>query len=317
MEHLDMDTQLSHANYEEMWDQAVAELRNINTYKAAKDKMTCIINASKIITRILCESVCNVTAPGADDYLPALIWALIQANPHCLMSNIDYIASFRSPDKLMSENGYFFMSLQGAASFILNVTCEQLSISHKDFNLGMAAATCSANSGGYNSVPSLQSVSSICRNGTDDINNDFKQKGSDNSPVKVFLIDQCSQGESVRVPLMPPLEPPLLMTVGSGGSLDDRLSVREGRASECRVAMERTKWMMDRLKYFNATFDDLTLADIEGLLKEYNLLARSCDMLLEERRSMVRKLEDADRAVKDITKSLFVGTNDIILEGIW
>ena len=53
----------------------------------------------------------NAAVPGADDFLPVLIYVLIHANPPQLASNLMYIERFRMHSRMMSESAYFFTQL--------------------------------------------------------------------------------------------------------------------------------------------------------------------------------------------------------------
>jgi hypothetical protein len=64
------------------------ELKKINDYKAPRDKMICILNCCKVIYNLLNKA--NTQNPGADDFLPILIYVLLQANPKCLHTNLQY-----------------------------------------------------------------------------------------------------------------------------------------------------------------------------------------------------------------------------------
>ncbi|CAJ0648723.1 7330_t:CDS:10 [Entrophospora sp. SA101] len=101
---------------------AKKELLKINNYKAPRDKLICILNCCKGIYE------------GADKFLPVLIFVILKANPEHLMSNVQYIHRFRSPEKLQSEAGYYLSSLMSAISFIENMDAPLLTITKEEFD---------------------------------------------------------------------------------------------------------------------------------------------------------------------------------------
>ncbi|KAF9106433.1 hypothetical protein BGX27_009173 [Mortierella sp. AM989] len=96
-EHLDIP--LSPHN-EAYLNNAQIELKKINSYKAPRDKVICILNCCKFI----------------------------------FSEFFVYISRFRNPDKLQAEAGYYLASLMGAISFIENLEASSLSISPEEFD---------------------------------------------------------------------------------------------------------------------------------------------------------------------------------------
>ncbi len=135
------------AALEDRWVQAGAELQNMSRFRAPRDKMVCVLNCCRLIANVLHEAT---PAPGgghdpaaarlsvgADEFVPALIFVVLKANPAALHSNLDYIAAYRNPARLRAEPGYFFTQLAMAVSFIQALDEKTLNICEDEFNSGV------------------------------------------------------------------------------------------------------------------------------------------------------------------------------------
>ncbi|KAF9584663.1 hypothetical protein BGW38_005660 [Lunasporangiospora selenospora] len=116
------------SNNETFLKSAQSELRKMNSFRAPRDKVICILNCCKFIFTLIRRSEGN--SKGADTFLPILIYVVLKANPPNLVSNVQ----FRNPDKLQAEAGYYLASLMGAISFIENLEVSSLSISAEEFD---------------------------------------------------------------------------------------------------------------------------------------------------------------------------------------
>jgi hypothetical protein len=47
-----------------------------------------------------------------------LVLLLLQSNPPSLLSNLTYLSNFRPAERLANEDGYFFISLVSAVTFV-------------------------------------------------------------------------------------------------------------------------------------------------------------------------------------------------------
>ncbi|CAN6284835.1 unnamed protein product [Urochloa humidicola] len=124
---------------ETSWLLAQKELQKINMFKAPRDKLSCILNCCKVINNLLLNAsiVSNDNPPGADEFLPVLIYVTIKANPPQLHSNLLYIQRYRRQTRLVSEAQYFFTNILSAESFIWNIDGESLSMNELDFQRKM------------------------------------------------------------------------------------------------------------------------------------------------------------------------------------
>jgi len=102
--------------YECPWPAAQAELRRLAAFKMPEDKVQCITRVSKIIMNLLSLAQ-DKSAPGADDFVPVLVFVIIKANPPSLLSTVQYVDNFYR-DRLQGEDCYWWMQFVGAVEFI-------------------------------------------------------------------------------------------------------------------------------------------------------------------------------------------------------
>uniref|UniRef100_A0A4W3HD35 GTPase-activating protein and VPS9 domain-containing protein 1 n=1 Tax=Callorhinchus milii TaxID=7868 RepID=A0A4W3HD35_CALMI len=101
------------------WPSAQSEIRTINAYKTPRDKVQCILRMCSTIMNLL--SLANEdSVPGADDFVPVLVFVLIKANPPCLLSTVQYINNFYA-SRLSGEESYWWMQFTAAVEFIKTI----------------------------------------------------------------------------------------------------------------------------------------------------------------------------------------------------
>lgn len=122
----------------------------INQYKSPKDKISTIINFCNILSAMILNTSKNknnstnnteknnnnLSAAGADEVLPIVVYALLQGNIKKLKSNINYIRLFRHHSRFDSnKEEYFTTVLESGVEFIdkLNVNTD-LKIEKEEFS---------------------------------------------------------------------------------------------------------------------------------------------------------------------------------------
>jgi len=75
----------------------------------------------------------NNKPTGADDFLPCLIYTILKAKPKNVASDIQFIKSYRSPDRLNGMDDYYFTAFESAIEFIEHLKADKLKIESQEF----------------------------------------------------------------------------------------------------------------------------------------------------------------------------------------
>ncbi|XP_024012207.1 vacuolar protein sorting-associated protein 9A isoform X1 [Eutrema salsugineum] len=244
---------------ETSWLLAQKELQKINMFKAPRDKLMCILSCCKVINNLLLNAsiASKENAPGADEFLPVLIYVTIKANPPQFHSNLMYIQRYRRQSKLVGEAAYFFTNLLSAESFISNIDAKSLSMDEADFEKKMESAR--ARLSGlktYSYQTDHGTASSLSdeptAHNTKRENTLLQSESSDSLSGTNETLNQNSE-----LPIKKPESVSDLENKGAATLLND--------------SSEASKIFKD-YPYIFASAGDLRIGDVEGLLNHYKRL---------------------------------------------
>ena len=302
------------------WQLAMDEIGKMNDYKAPRDKMVCLLNACKVIVRLLTEASEDVgaTPPGADQFLPALIYVVLKSNPPNLFSNLDYIDRFRNPTKMISEPGYWYTNLYSAVTFLENVEHGSLTITEEEFAAGMLDAKAqmkeakemartsmteeedgnNGNNGNErNGTKQLEAeledvFSSIgnSSNGGNGGNGGQAETKSRQSSRNIQSKGTTKQQQSLLrakrwvASSQPPLQPPL----------QGFTEVQKKLGTDCSLV----EWKALRYRFNARNLNEIRVTEIGSLLNEYKYLTSTTEKLLKEREMMIARIRELESGKK-------------------
>lgn len=291
-DHLDISTQHRDAQRVSL---AIEELRQINTSKTPRGKMTRILNACKAIYSILNRAAQkgHVAPGGADEFLPLLNYVLLKANPSQLHSNVQFILRFRSPNKMITEAGYYFTHVESTITWLENVDASKLTIEPEIFDQLLIETREQAKSALL--APKIPSLTSSKLQSSDSLftslnssspssitlppADPFDPRSSTISPSATRpnhhdLLDLSGMSESLTPTPTPPPDTsawstPVSFSRTSSGS---RSVTRDDESSEASVL--EIQDAESPLRFLNFTHvSDLRVGELEDLFQAYRMLA--------------------------------------------
>lgn len=118
--------------YKDIYEEALSHIVEMDAKRTPYDKMICITECSKCIFKAI--NLSTKTA-SADDYLPALTYIVLKANPTLLYSNTNFIAKFAFEKHALSgEHAYHFCSLNIVIAHIENLNASHLNMTPELFD---------------------------------------------------------------------------------------------------------------------------------------------------------------------------------------
>jgi len=116
---------------------AINDILEVDGLRCPQDKLGSVVSCSKKIFEVLQAG--GRAQASADDFLPALIYILLKANPPRIVSNINFITRFSNESRLRSgEEGYYFTNLCCSLEFIKNLTANSLNLPQAEFDSYMS-----------------------------------------------------------------------------------------------------------------------------------------------------------------------------------
>ncbi|XP_061350496.1 vacuolar protein sorting-associated protein 9A-like [Gastrolobium bilobum] len=249
---------------ETSWLLAQKELQKINMYKAPRDKLVCILNCCKVIGNLLLNAsvASKENPPGADEFLPVLIYVTIKANPPQLHSNLLYIQRFRRQSRLVAEAAYYFTNMLSAESFISNIDAKAISMDETEFERNMEFARALL------SGPSVD---------TQDPSSPYQNYGLHPSAEPTMHKNKAlndNKDPSLRTPSSVAKSESKKVTFADEFSITKvpSLSDLENKGASMLLKEDKVNEIFREFPYLFASAGDLTVGDVEDLLNNYKQL---------------------------------------------
>ncbi|KAL1197679.1 Vacuolar protein sorting-associated protein 9A [Cardamine amara subsp. amara] len=249
---------------ESSWLLAQKELQKINMYKAPRDKLVCVLNCCKVINNLLLNAsiASNENTPGADEFLPVLIYVTIKANPPQLHSNLLYIQRYRRESKLVGEAAYFFTNILSAESFISNIDAKSISMDEAEFEKNMESARARISGLGSQSYQTGQGTAPPPRDESTPQKIQMQNLKRENTIFTSKSSDSLSGTNEI------------LNTTNSETPMKkvESISDLENKGAATLLKDTEASKIFQEYPYIYASAGDLRIGDVEGLLNSYKEL---------------------------------------------
>ncbi|XP_021748360.1 vacuolar protein sorting-associated protein 9A-like isoform X1 [Chenopodium quinoa] len=253
---------------ESSWLLAQKELQKINMYKAPREKLACILNCCKVITNLLHNAAvtANEDTPGADEFLPVLIYVTIKANPPQLHLNLQYIQRYRRESRLVSETAYYFTNILSAVSFISNIDAQALSMDENEFerNMDSAQALLSGLTTDFQTTTNTVDNTSSSKPPMEEFQQTFSSNSDSTKQSQTPLDSSASKSSHLEDPPSKDQSPMTKnMSISDLEEKGATMILKEDRSIDN---------VFQEFPYVFASVGDLTLRDVEDLLSNYKQL---------------------------------------------
>ncbi|GAX25771.1 hypothetical protein FisN_8Hh327 [Fistulifera solaris] len=268
----------------------VAALRTIDLYYSPYEKLDRVLSIYRGVNAALSQALnyhktsqdgsAPLKLPSADDVLPTMILAILQAKPKRLLFNLTIMEEWSLAEYIRGEAGYAYTNLYGAVQFLKDIDLE------KEPN-------------------SLHIGSDELRKGIESCREAAKQKLEVKDAVPVVPVS------SISPPVPPRLTPNEIRKARRNGETIDlewalqfieqrnsNAAVRSSTGSKSRSAFdEATEGLPSnfsrKYSFLTACPDGIKVSDISVLLEEYRVLVQTVERLIGARAASIKAARKA------------------------
>lgn len=299
----------------------IESLRLVERFYSPHGKLNCVLSLYKNVNAVLKRALNRLPSsdsthqkmPTADDVLPTIILVLLKAKPARLLTNLQFVEDWSSPEYLRGEAGYAYTNLYGAVHFLQELDLDEpnsLQISPDEFRKGLEASRHAAASKGLHQ----KSEQKCPQPSTETLSPPEKIIESHISPREVR--EARLRGETTDAIWAHRLWSQSTQT-------DQQASAESAGQTERRSAFDEATEILPtdfnrHYTFLNSRPEDIRLSDLPQLLSEYRLLVRTTEQLIADRASKIaaRRKEESAKAeldlfarIRSVDPSLLPSTN--------